>query len=108
MNKRFKASLLTLCSSFLLVKPIMLKAADDINKQPSMAFFEYLADQIEADGKLIGPMDMQKNKVKLQSNSSQSNSSQSNSKQGNSKQGTTKSDINKRPTKTVKNERGSQ
>jgi phage FluMu protein gp41 len=55
----------------------MLKAAEDINKpssinepssivkQPSMAFFEYLADQVEVEGKLVGPMDMQNSKSKL-------------------------------------------
>lgn len=35
-----------------------IKAADNNEKMPDMAFLEYLAELVEVDGELVGPMDM--------------------------------------------------
>lgn len=58
MNKTFSHSLLVFLGVSSLLKCYPLSAEEMNKKQPSMAFLEYLADQVEVDGKLIGPIDM--------------------------------------------------
>ncbi len=56
MNKTYRFSL-----AFMLFSITTLNAAEVENKQLSIAFLEYLADQVEVNGELIGPIDMQAN-----------------------------------------------
>ncbi len=47
------------CNSALLILLCApLKAQENMNDLPSMAFLEYLADMEEVDGKLYGPQDI--------------------------------------------------
>ena len=39
---------------------VSIPAAEDTEKQPDMALLEYLAELVEVDGELVGPMDMVK------------------------------------------------
>jgi len=59
MSKKYKLNIISIISLVMAAKPLLVIAADEENKQPSMAFLEYLADQVEVDGKLVGPMDLQ-------------------------------------------------
>jgi len=61
MIKIFSYSIFTLLSGLSLVKSSAVYADDIKKNQPSMAFLEYLADQVEVNGKLVGPIDMNTN-----------------------------------------------
>jgi len=61
MNKKFSHSLLVFLGVSSLLKCYPLSAEETNKKQPSMAFLEYLADQVDVDGELVGPIDMKTN-----------------------------------------------
>jgi len=63
MSKKYKLNLISIISLAIVAKPLPVVAVEEENKQPSMAFFEYLADQVEVDGKLVGPMDLHHDKI---------------------------------------------
>ncbi len=57
------------CNGLLLILAcVPLKAQEKVDKLPSIAFLEYLAELQEVDGKLYGPQDM---KFKLCQSSTQ-------------------------------------
>jgi hypothetical protein len=64
MSKIVHYSLLLAIGGLGLVKSCPLKATETTKHQPSMAFLEYLADQVEVNGQLIGPTDMQNLNIK--------------------------------------------
>jgi len=51
-------------------KGSLIKKQQHVNndKTPSMEFLNYLADMTEVDGKLVGPQDMQKDKLSQSKN----------------------------------------
>lgn len=46
------------CFSVLLLTSFSVLATQDSDQMPDMALLEYLAELVEVDGELIGPMDM--------------------------------------------------
>ena len=52
------------CFSVMLVASFSTLATQDSGQMPDMALLEYLAELVEVDGELIGPMDMQNQQTK--------------------------------------------
>jgi len=52
------------CFSVMLVASFSTLATQDSGQMPDMALLEYLAELVEVDGELIGPMDMQNQSTK--------------------------------------------